>query len=398
LINRNPTGRLICIHALTKYLLSEFGKKAFTITDVKYDVEKADNILNHCDLLIKIPSVGHMVCPYLENPLSDAKCYLTQSVQHDTQKSKSASDAMNALDGLGLASRGERDAKLTERGIEFASISFSSKEWLTIIRESVLGYGPFIGLLYEASQHGATNPRRIRKSDISLGYPTTEETIKSDGGLIQLSTGSQDDTITRTRATLFSWAVLSGFALPDGISEPSDPNLWHRHTLNYVKEEKWPARVYNFYIPDDLFDGTHFVDRPLNYTWMTKSTRALRERGQKQTRDISLKYEPRVQNRRYAVTYALGACAKNGKRLNFPAFIKKLKEYPDLFVIDKNQFYDIMKIEARIAIVAGIPYSVAGNILKPLTRINLKILKIGAPWQLENVFHDILSSPNVMCD
>jgi len=305
---------------------------------------------------------------------------------------------MNALDGLGLADRGENDAKLTDRGINFASSDFSSKKWLTIIKKSVLGYGPFIGLLFEVSQRGNMNPRRIVKSDVVLGYPTTEETIKIGGKLVTLSTGSQDDTITRTRATLFSWAVLSGFALPENLSEPSDPELWHQHTIDHVKQEKWSTRVYNFYVPDNLFDGTHFVDRPLNYTWMTKSTKALRERGQQETRELSLQYEPRVKNRRYAVVYALGICAEKNKRLNFPAFVKNLEQYPDLFVIEKSRFLEIMKIEARIAIVAGIPYSVDRDTLKPLTKINLNVLKIGAPWQLENVLHKILSSNDVMRD
>jgi len=127
LINRNPSGRLICLHALTRTLDKKFAAEDFTINDLKYDEELSVNITDFCELLTKISSVKDPVCPYLDNPLSKAKCYLTQSKQYDTQKSKSASDAMNALDGLGLVSRGKRNSKLTIEGKSFANNDFSSE-------------------------------------------------------------------------------------------------------------------------------------------------------------------------------------------------------------------------------------------------------------------------------
>jgi len=390
LINRNPNGRLICLHALTKTLNKKFKKKTFTINDLKYDANSSNNITDDCELLIKLSSVKNKVCPYLANPTSRSKCYLTQSIQLDTQKSKSASDAMNALDGLGLVKRSQNTSMLTSQGNRFASSDFKSKQWLQIARSSVLGYGPFMGLLYEVSKKANTKIIEIKKSDISLGYPDTSETIRENGNLITLSTGSQGDTITRTRAVLFSWAVSTGFAVPKHIPIPVNESEWHVKTRNYVEKSKWSVSTYKFSIPKDLFNGEHFVARPLNYEWMTKSTKALRERGQGQIRSLSLKYEPRIKNRRFALVYALAKCAENKKCLDFHKFITSLLKHPQLFVINDTKFENIMKIEANISVVCGLPFDFKNGKMKPLTKINISILKDGAPSTLIKVLDKII--------
>ena len=383
LINRNPNGRLICLHALVKTLDSKFGKnKSFTINDLKYDQTSNTNITDFCELLIKPASISHEVCPYLDNPLSKAKCYLTQSIQHDTQKSKSASDAMNALDGLGFVKRGITNAKLTKLGIDFAKCDFKTKEWLFLARNAVLSYGPFIGLLYEIKKKGNSFPLETSKSEISLGFPQTQENVRYKNKLIVLSTGSQDDTITRTRAVLFSWAVSTGFAIPSTHAFPNDQDLWHIETRDYVEQEKWLAAKYKFFIPDNLFDGTHYVDRPLNYTWMTKSTKALRERGQEIIRESSLFHEPRVKNRRFALVYALAKCATNDSELDFTKLITNMKSEKELFVIDDKKFELVMAAESKIATICGIPFNIKNGKMKPLTKINIDVLKLGASSDL----------------
>ena len=105
LINRNPSGRLICLHAFSSYLANRFSTGKFRLNDLKYDATCSYSIHQTCKILVKLPAVNFPVCPYLDNPLSQAKCYLTQSIQEDKQKSKSVSDAFNALEGLGLIKR-----------------------------------------------------------------------------------------------------------------------------------------------------------------------------------------------------------------------------------------------------------------------------------------------------
>ena len=107
LINRNPCGRIICLHALSQYLAARFGASTFLLNETKYDANANYNVHQFCSLVEKHPAVSFKVCPFLENPLSLAKCYLTQSMQEDTQKSKSASDAFRALEGLGFTERTE---------------------------------------------------------------------------------------------------------------------------------------------------------------------------------------------------------------------------------------------------------------------------------------------------
>lgn len=398
LVNRNPTGRLICIHALVKYLYSIFASSTFTLSDMKYDSERNDNILNNCESLVKLPSIPYKVCPFLDNPLSDAKCYLTQSKLLDTQKSKSVSDVSNALEGLGLIFRSGNRFHLTTTGIKFAKTDYFSKEWLILIRKCVVGYGPFIGLLYLASiNSNQKNPRRIIKSEIKLGYPKTEEYIRIDKNLITLSTGSQKDTITRTRAVLFSWAVSSGFAYPLKITKPPEKDIWQIQTLGFVREKTWNSHMYHFDIPEELFCGNHIVNKPLNYRWMTKSTKALRERGQENIRKISLRYERIIKNRRFCIVFALAKCSDLGKNLNFNNLINVMRRYPSLFVIEEIDFHNIMLEELSIAFVTGIPYTLTSeNLLKPLTKLNMNALTEGAPNEIVETVNTIISDNSII--
>lgn len=391
LINRNPTGRLICIHALVKCLQNKFPVDSFTINDLKYDANSFQNITDVCELMKTMQSTNELVCPYLNNPLSKAKCYLTQSVQHDTQKSKSASDAMNALDGLGFVTEDKNNRRLTEQGKSFAKTDFSSSKWIELARTAVLRYGPFVGLLYNIFKLGNTNPIEIKKSDINLGFPNPNETIRKDSRLIELSMGSQGDTITRTRSVLFSWAVSTGFAVPSNQDIPKDMDTWQISTRDFVEQKKWTSSKYKFIIPKNLFDGTHYVSRPLDYSWLTKNIRSLRERGQETIRNLSLLYESRVQNRRFAIVYALAKCADAGAKLDFNKFVDGLWQEPDFFVINSTNFNQIMSIESKIAILCGIPFDYKDGIMLPLTRININELSKGVPHDIYEKVNGIVS-------
>lgn len=385
LINRNPSGRIICLHALLKYLYNKFSEEPFTLTDMKYDSDSEYNIHQTCTLLVKYPSVPFPVCPYLQNPLSKAKCYLTQSVQKDTQKSKSVSDAFNSLEGLGFVMRTEKGGKITEEGKKFATIEYRDDKCFEIIREGLLNYGPFIGLLDEFSESSG----EIDRSDIKLGYPVTQETVRHNGNLVRLSTGSRQDTITRTRSVLFIWSITGGFSVPVDFSENEDSDNWHVRMLPYIKSKRWTKHKFKVLIRNNFFEKELRVDNPLHYDAMTKTTRALRERNQEAVRNLSLQYEEILKNRRFAIVYLLAKCAENNRKLDFEEAIQELKKYQELFVINNNEFRQIMYVELGIAPVSGIPFRSENGMLTPLTKLNFEKLCKGTPEKLIEVLDEI---------
>ena len=112
---------------------------------------------------------------------------------------------------------------------------------------------------------------------------------------------------------------------------------------------------------------------------MTKSTKALRERGQKTIRESSLDLEEKIKNRRFAIVFSLALAADEKKRINYPSLLNKLLEHTDLFVISEEDFSRVMDIESDIAVLAGIPFSRKYDVLTPLTRLDYQALMEGAP-------------------
>ena len=130
---------------------------------------------------------------------------------------------------------------------------------------------------------------------------------------------------------------------------------------------------------------------------MTKDPTALRENGKKEklVREATIMYDPMVKNRRFAIVYALATSTK----VNFenfyqellndndsiptkhPKFIEKDGQIP-YFVFDQKNFRQILKEELPIATLSGLPFQFTNGIMTPLTKVNVKILKIGAPPEL----------------
>jgi len=385
LINRNPSGRIICLHALLGSLYIKYGKDPFTLNGLKFDSQSKYNIHQRCTLLTKLPSISFKVCPYLQNPLSDAKCYLTQSVQEDKQKSKSASDAFNALEGMGFIRRSNKKGIITDRGISFISETYNSIATLEKIKEGLLSYGPFVGLLFEILR----SPNSlITRNSIKLGYPITNEKIKHKEKIIILSSGSQKDTIIRTRSVMFIWAITGGFILPENVVEPIKKNNWHVDMLDYIKKKTWKINKFKI-ITKNIFSNKIYVKNPLSFSAMTKRTRALRERNQEAVRNLTIKFEPIIKNRRFAIVYILALKSEKGENLNFIKLIKELTKYPDLFIINKKSFDIVMDKELEIANVTGIPFERQKDILIPKTKLNIFNLKNGAPNLLINILEKI---------
>ncbi len=379
IINRTPTGRVVSLHAEIKYLYKKYGEGFFSLTDMKYDWESKINPLMYFPLAEKHDKIG-LYDPYLENILSKAGFHLTQSKQYDTQKSKSVSECLNALEALGWAERVNGKAKITNLGIKISKLDYFSEEFSELFRKSVLGYGVFIGFLYNVLRN-MEDTRLIKKSLVDIGYPNTKETINFKGVNIPLSIGSQKDTIVRTRSTLFAWAFSSGFLIPDTLQKPSE-KTWSDFSLEHLKAKKWNWSKYKVLVSKEFFNKKIYVDRPLNYNWMTKSIKALRERGQEEIRKVSLNAEAIVKNRRFALVYCLGYASQNEKVLNFNKLLDELKKLPSFFVVNKINFEQIMNFEKKICEISGIPFIEKKGKLFPLTTINFSELCKGAPREL----------------
>lgn len=379
LINRTPTGRIVSLLAEVKYLKEKFGDSSFSLNQMKFDCNSKINQLHFFSLAKRHPEIG-LYDPYLTNPLSEAGFHLTQGIQYDSQKSKSVSECMNALEALGWAERVEGGKnRLTKLGLKVAELSYEDPVFYEILRSSLLGYGPFFGMLFKC--HSICRSQKyniVRKVDIEIGYVNTNETYIKDGRRIPLSVGSQKDSIIRTRGALFAWAITGGFLWPASLDMP-DKNNWQVSALEIVRKKKWSFSKLRVMIPENTFNGDYIVNEPLEYNAMTKSIKSLRERGQKDIREASMMVEGKVNNRRFAIVYCLSLCASENKKLNLLKLVKELSRYEDMFVVNKEEFAYVMNREVGIAIISGIPFEREKDLLIPLSKIPIDKLRKNAP-------------------
>ena len=394
LVNRVPVGRIISLHTELKYLYWKFKENPFTLQQMKFDSSSPKTQLDFFPLTISNSKYGQYngkYDPYLDNPLDRAGFHLTQGIERDSQKSKAASVCFDALEGLGWIERlNDGQGKITNLGHEIAKLEYTDKKFLPITKNSVLNYGPFIGFLFEClnkSKNGV-----FHRSDVVIGYVNTGEILKIDNRSIPLSFGSQDDSITRTRSVLVAWAMTIGCIWPVGEKVPTDPSVWHVGALRLIKEKNWPWSKFKVLIPSDFFTlETITVNHPLSYKWMTKSTKALRERGQATIRMATLKMEERVKNRRFAIVYSIALAASRKQKVDFNLLIKEMKKYPKLFVIESNSFNHIMALELKTAIISGAIFFRNKEYLIPLANCNLKHISIGAPKKILTVIKGMTS-------
>ena len=153
LVNRVPTGRIISLHAELCYLSWRFNDSPFTLQQMKLDPSLEKTQLDFFPLAIQNDKYGRYngkYDPYLDNPLDKAGFHLTQSTERDSQKSKSVSECFSALEGLGWIDRVDSNkGVITKLGKDIVKLNYSDPKFLKLIQKSVLGYGPFVGLLYE---------------------------------------------------------------------------------------------------------------------------------------------------------------------------------------------------------------------------------------------------------
>ncbi len=394
LINRVPIGRIVSLHAELEYLYWKFKNGSFTLQQMKFDPSSKKTQLDFFPLAVNNPKYGRYngkYDPYLDNPLDRAGFHLTQGVERDSQKSKAASVCFDALEGLGWITRLDNgQGKITDIGRKIASLDYLDKKLLPLFRDSVLNYGPIVGFLFECINSSKNN--EFRRSDIVIGYVNTGETLRVDGHPIPLSVGSQDDSITRTRSTLAAWAMTVGFIWPVDEKLPIDPSIWHVEALRLIKEKTWSWSKFRILVPKDFFTkNTISVSHPLGYRWMTKSTKALRERGQATIRNATLKMEERVKNRRFAIVYSIALAASRKQKMDFNLLIQEMKKYPEIFVVDASLFNRVMELELKTAIASGAIFLREGENIIPLTNCDLAHISTGAPIKVLAVVKNIAS-------
>lgn len=387
LINRTPVARIRCLHALIKLIRYCYGKKVFHMGHLLYDRNKV-NIHQFCDLIKKDSSLDIKYCPFLNNPLSEAGCYLTRGVKEDTTKRKEISNSVNSLDGLGIINRIGRELQLTSFGNEFAITKFVSYKWLILLRKALLKYGPMVGLLYQIY---TTRKKIFNVSYLKVGYPDAGEFIIKNGKTIKISSGSKRDSNTRTKSTLLAWAVTAGFIAPTSfdtkVKERTSQIDANEYILRPIRNEAFYVKKY---FPDQIFIGDFETERPLDYVNLSKNIGALREHGQEMSRTETLKLKDIILNRRFAITYLLNKAFTKKCNLDFLKTVSFLKKESSLFIINKDNFDNVMKIESFIAYMAGIPFArLDNNILRPLTGVNEKILCLNAPKKVVSYLEGI---------
>lgn len=389
LINRNPSGRLLCLHGLLQYVSHHWGDGPYEIKNFKFDATKSPDIHDFSPCLSN--EYGFRSCRYLENPSSLAGCGLVNSLVEDTQKSKNASDVFNALDGLGFITRSGSTAAITELGQKFVRASRDSDAWEEIAREGAQNYGPFAGLVYLASQFPKS--QKWVRGQITLGFTETGEKVSFNGDTVVLSTGSQSDTITRSRSSIINWGVASGYFTPNKYIEKLTGDPAQVQFNDYLMAASltdgfWNTRrVYE--------ENSAVVKRPLSYNQLVKSIRSLRENGQEAQRHASLAWETVIKNRRLAIAYALNQSASLGKPLIFAEFVSELSNMPD-YVINKSELSSTLAAELGNAFVIGTPYKILpGNLLQGVRAVDLAVLSSGADQKITDQLEKLVSKTNL---
>lgn len=394
LLNRKQGSRMECLYYILQSCYARFGSNSFRLKDIKYDEDDPDNVHTYCKLLTE--SMGIRYCPFLLNPLSNTKCYATNSISDDSTKSKYASEAAGSFEALGFFKRlDSRSFQITQEGIAFASADFFSFRWNELARKAVLSYGPLIGFLHKIKEL----PKTFSHTDIYLSYPKTEEQVGFLGesgttSFLTLSADSKKDSDIRTKTRLINWCVTAGLLEPAKQSgqrpQPGlPPQLTYREFIN---QEKMTSRSFlKTRLYEDFLKTKPFVPNPLSYSHLHKAVRALRERGQKDLRQVTLKYKPMILDRRFVFVYLLNEYSRYNEALPFDKLISVMDTYGEVFFTPGNSSQSIMETEAEIADIAGIPFEIGeNNALTPLSLINTEVLTEDAPKKSIALANEIL--------
>jgi len=335
LLNRKYGSRLECLYYILQSCYAKYGTtKTFGLGNLKYDYDDNCNVHNYCQLTTDL--LGMQCCPFLVNPLDASKCYATQSVDSDSTKSKAVSDIGGSLEALGFIKRvSSRSYQITLLGEQWVHCDFESKEWEDIARNGVLSYGLIIGFISELRNQ----PSVFSLSSIYLGYPQTEERVLyiDESGkqhMVDVSTGSEQDSVTRTKSRVIGWCVSVGLIEPVGVSGDNTQTLAHLKYREFLNRKELTVRSFKkTAILDTLFNTKIHVDNPLAYSRLHKLVRAMRENGGEILRRATMECNDKILNRRFVFTYVLNYFSSKNKTVDYELLIKTMIKYGSNFFI-----------------------------------------------------------------
>lgn len=379
LINRTPPARLRCIHSLLKFAFNKFWFSDFFMWDLLYNSE-TDNIHNYCSLIKNDKELNISYCPFLQNPLSSAGCYLTRSIIDDTTKRKEISNSVNSLDALWLINRSWRKLKVTDFGKLFTETDFQDDNWLELARKAICNYWPAIGLLYQIYK----KDNLFNLNELHIWYPETDEFISIEWEKIQISSWSKWDSNTRTKSCIIAWFTTVWFIVPNSMKDNVEYKNSQNDTNSYMINQS--IRNDNKYIKvrlPNIFSGNFVTKNPLDYDNLTKDNKALRENWQELSRQLTMKNAHIIRNRRFVLLYLLNYCFDKKGLLDFNKLLYELKKHKDFFIINEESFEKVMLNELWIAELSWIPFEIIdSNFLKPITGLNTVTLSKWAPQEL----------------
>lgn len=384
LLNRKYGSRLECLYYILQSCYHKYGRtQQFGLSNLKFDFDDDHNVHSYCKLTTDV--LGIQCCPYLVNPLDSSKCYATQSLESDSTKSKAVSDIGGSLEALGFIRKVKpRSYQITLEGEKWAKSDFFSAEWENIARASVLSYGVVIGFLSALRNQSKT----FSSSSLYLGYPQTEETVhyRDDFGkihLVNISAGSEADSVTRTKSRVIGWCVSVGLIEPIGISGNTAYSLAHLKYRDFLNQKELTARTFKKTpLLESLFDTKIYVDNPLAYSRLHKLVRSMRENGGEILRKATMECNDKILNRRFVFTFVLNKFSESNRNVDFDTLVAIMEHYRSYFFTPDNDVFSIMASESQIADLAGIPFEDNNGILTPLTTINEHVLCEDAPTSI----------------
>jgi hypothetical protein len=375
LINRNPPGRLSCVHAFLRSLLYRFGTQAFTGVEAKHKVEGSHNPIEYCTCSREYMQQTALVigdrkyCPFLRAGSSKSYCYLVNSDLLDTQKSKAVGAAIQALEALGLCKRTLnslkrlRYASLTDAGMDIASRGFFEPKTRAYYQSELLNYGPMIGLLHLLD---TAQKFEIKHSEISkhMGRPNNYDKVTlSTGDDVTLNDGDTRDPRTRTTGALQAWLTYAGYIRPQ-FQEFSDP---FSETDEYYCSQKNKLGYSKIFVDRDkinrFFESKPFIKRPLSYDFYIKGIGTAREYSQRslsgrQLENLALKeFGQKVKDRRLLLMYSYSVASNRNRGLNVErlAELSNFKGSP--FVVDQSTHEKVLvDKEVNFLTIAGAPF------------------------------------------
>lgn len=384
LLNRKYGSRLECLYYILKSCYAKFGTKVqFELNDFKFDFDDKFNVHNYCQMTTDL--LGMKCCPFLLNPLDSSKCYATQSVESDSTKSKAVSDIGGSLEALGFIARiDSRSYRITTTGEKWAKSDFKSDEWENLAREGVLSYGLVIGFLSILR----SLPETFISTPIYLGYPQTEETVHyidecHNAHIINISTGSEKDSVTRTKSRVIGWCISVGLIEPVGKESIAEDSLAHLKYRDFLNKKILNVRKFKkTSLFHEIFSTKRYVANPLAFSRLHKSVKSMRENGGENLRKATMQSYDKILNRRFVFTYVLNKYSLQNKGLEFDRLVNLMIKYKENFFTSNNNEYAIMTTECQIADFAGIPFDENDGILYPLTTISESVLCEDAPTEI----------------